>query len=720
MRTLSLPFVPSFFLPHYLQYWLPWGLLSPWARCKLDSIRLSGSASHSLVQRAEIILLAADGWPNEAISTTLDVSPSTVRKWWRRFEEQGFESLGLNWKGDPKGKPSPLHEDSDGSNISNPIECLLRLRSVRDQFRDAGLGPSSGNLDGELSTLEDDLMDYLAAQRGHRESVGLLTVAVVGDFNSGKSTFINALLERDLCPTGEEPTTSSVTHFIHGDRQRIEREEPDGHRQLMEKPEYDSQVRHQKTGDPKPRIFHISVEASVLEHIRLVDTPGFNAPPPNSNDTRVTQEAIKGADALIVLMDISKGNPSKSLLEQLDRLQPDSQAGSRPPMFLLLNKAENLPPTQRREVKSECRTRYGDRFRDVTLISACQLKESADAAPLDTLDRATDQIRQALQRRDPFKAQISAQVVPETETDMYRVDIDGNVYDLPTSSDDGLATRDQLSKMIRSVSKERHALLERQFQKKAYQLRERWQRTLARLGKVIKRESRKSRGAGDGTGDIKNKGLDAIEKTKSDIKRSIGEIFEEGIDSIVTSGLIEEEGRIWGSSTIYQVNINLGMAHVVAKGHGHWDRISQRYKTLLSFLEIPTATHSVPTPRTLSRNLKRSCLRFLRDFQESEKETLEMDETFERGGNGNYLQYAHKTKDKKRWNKLYRSKFNHYNSRIDQWIRTFSHKALQPQIIQLRKAVIQSAEREEANFKKRAEELKKLRQRLNKLKEVAP
>ena len=145
------------------------------------------------------------------------------------------------------------------------------------------------------------------------------------------------------------------------------------------------------------------MNASILEHIRLVDTPGFNAPPPNSHDTRVTENAITGADALFVLMDTRKGNPTKSLLKQLDRLQQSTEGESRTPMFLLLNKAEELPPTQRTEVKSECKTRNGDRFRDVTLISALQLNDFDDAAPFDALQTATRQIRDAIMRRDPFK-----------------------------------------------------------------------------------------------------------------------------------------------------------------------------------------------------------------------------------------------------------------------------------------------------------------------------
>ena len=253
-----------------------------------------------------------------------------------------------------KAKPSLSHSHSNDADLNSTIECLLKLRSVRDRFADAGLGPSYVELEKKMMILENNLVDHLATQREHRDGLGLLTVAVVGDFNSGKSTFINALLERDLCPVGEEPTTSSVTHFIHGNKERIEQQLPDGTRKPLKKSEYFSLVCHDKMGDREPYVFHVSVGAPILEHIRLVDTPGFNAPPPNSNDTRVTENAIIGADALFVLSDANKGNPTTSLLKQLDRLQQNMDDES-PSMFLFLNKAEGLPPTQRTEVKKYLR-----------------------------------------------------------------------------------------------------------------------------------------------------------------------------------------------------------------------------------------------------------------------------------------------------------------------------------------------------------------------------
>jgi ribosome biogenesis GTPase A len=42
------------------------------------------------------------------------------------------------------------------------------------------------------------------------------TLVVLGEFNHGKSTFINALLAEPVLPTGITPTTAVLTHVLEG------------------------------------------------------------------------------------------------------------------------------------------------------------------------------------------------------------------------------------------------------------------------------------------------------------------------------------------------------------------------------------------------------------------------------------------------------------------------------------------------------------------------
>ena len=403
--------------------------------------------------------------------------------------------------------------DSHDSDPDRTLECLLNLRSVRDQLADADLDDHQ-DLKARLAALEESLVDHLVEQREHRDGIGLLTVAVVGDFNSGKSTFINALLDDEICPVGPQPTTASVTYFVHGDSTHIEQELPNGTRKHLDQRTYRAMVSHEKTQGAAATVFHVSIAAPVLDHIRIVDTPGFNAPPPNENDTELTEDAVIGSDVLFVLADATKGNPTKSLLERLNRLEQGTSDDAHTPMFLLLNKAEELAPSERTEVKKWCEDRYGDRFRAVFLVSACQLQETHDTAPLEALGLAAQRIRDAFMSRSQFTERISADVIAASEHSGYRLDVSGNVYEVAVTDHD-LASRGQLADMVRSTSSERHVILERRFQRKVAQLGKDWKDTVAALSDRLNdaRRALEEQGATP-VGDQKSVALEEIEDAK--------------------------------------------------------------------------------------------------------------------------------------------------------------------------------------------------------------
>ena len=54
-------------------------------RAELESASRRATAPFRLVQRARIVLLAADGLPGRAIAARLGICEDTVRKWRRRY-----------------------------------------------------------------------------------------------------------------------------------------------------------------------------------------------------------------------------------------------------------------------------------------------------------------------------------------------------------------------------------------------------------------------------------------------------------------------------------------------------------------------------------------------------------------------------------------------------------------------------------------------------------
>ena len=600
----------------------------------------------------------------------------------------------------------PLQEDTPRTDLNATIECLLALRSVRDQFVDAELDLLTGELTDKLVSLEKGLIDHLVEQREHQEGLGLLTVSVVGDFNSGKSTFINALLGMDLCPVGDEPTTASITYFVHGDQERFEQGSADGTWVPAEKEKYRALASHKKEGDSEPHTFRISVNSPVLHHIRLVDTPGFDAPPPNANDTRVTEDAVKGSDVLFVLMDAKKGNPSDTLLDQLDRLSQNSTNESHQPVFLLLNKADDLSPSQRREVERVCEELHRDRFRDVVLVSALQLNEAEDEEPLDALDSVMQRMRSAYKAHQPFRENISAELTPES----YRFDVSGNVYDVPISSNLGLASREQLAEMVKNVAAERHVLLGQQFQRHTLQLRENWQTTLSELDLSLKRALSESSRSGGGHHKTKRKetALKTIEKVEIDTLTLIIDIFQEISYEIVVKNQRTEEGFLWDTE-YYQVHVYLDKASDAMDVHDNWHRILRIYKRLFSYVERSPDINFDFTPQEVVEGLKEFFLGELRNVVQERAQYFLKDEEWEYKKKGKFW-WCEYEGDADSRDECFNDIISHFES-LGEDISSLTI------IDDLKKAIISTTERNKSQATIKAKELKKLQERINQMKE---
>jgi len=84
--------------------------MSDGQREALGVLARSQTAPHRQVQRAEALLLAADGVANTRIAEQVGVNPSTVRAWRTRFAEEGLAKLGRVRAG--RGRKSTIAQDT--------------------------------------------------------------------------------------------------------------------------------------------------------------------------------------------------------------------------------------------------------------------------------------------------------------------------------------------------------------------------------------------------------------------------------------------------------------------------------------------------------------------------------------------------------------------------------------------------------------------------------
>lgn len=69
-------------------------VVSDGQRAALEVLSRSQTAAYREVQRARVLLLAADGIANSSIAVKVSVTPTTIRAWRSRFEAEGLAKLG--------------------------------------------------------------------------------------------------------------------------------------------------------------------------------------------------------------------------------------------------------------------------------------------------------------------------------------------------------------------------------------------------------------------------------------------------------------------------------------------------------------------------------------------------------------------------------------------------------------------------------------------------
>src|SRR2546428_12938319 len=80
-------------------------VVSDGQRAALEVLSKSQTASHREVQRAQVLLMAAEGLANESIAKVAGTSPGTGRAWRGPVEEEGLAELGKG-RGGRGRKPS--------------------------------------------------------------------------------------------------------------------------------------------------------------------------------------------------------------------------------------------------------------------------------------------------------------------------------------------------------------------------------------------------------------------------------------------------------------------------------------------------------------------------------------------------------------------------------------------------------------------------------------
>ncbi|MGE0327496.1 MAG: dynamin family protein [Polyangiaceae bacterium] len=250
-----------------------------------------------------------------------------------------------------------------GAELPRELAALLSLRDATASARVDGLLTAPANAWSEQLLSEAfvalteppawaELLEWLGglafelgalSLRRELESLSVelerpLRVAVVGEFNAGKSSFINAWLGRAVAPVGVVPTTAKAHRLAWAPDPYVRIQYTSG----VERVVPHAELTHALAASDDVESVVIFAPHESLQHVELIDTPGFN-----SGDDAHTDEvtaALREAHVALWLADASQ--PLKaSERDQMLQIQ-----GLGLPLIVVVNKLDRLAEEARAPV----------------------------------------------------------------------------------------------------------------------------------------------------------------------------------------------------------------------------------------------------------------------------------------------------------------------------------------------------------------------------------
>jgi GTPase Era involved in 16S rRNA processing len=120
---------------------------------------------------------------------------------------------------------------------------------------------------------------------------GPARIAVIGEFNSGKTAFVNALIGTPVLPTSITAHTPCITVVAYAKKPLLSAEMPSGKRMQLAL----EHLEHPPGGDT--RRLHVGVPVRTLAGLRVLDTPGLGLGDETAEAR--TLRCCRGADLVI-------------------------------------------------------------------------------------------------------------------------------------------------------------------------------------------------------------------------------------------------------------------------------------------------------------------------------------------------------------------------------------------------------------------------------------
>jgi GTP-binding protein EngB required for normal cell division len=184
-----------------------------------------------------------------------------------------------------------------------------------------------------------------------------LSVAVLGRFKAGKSSFLNHFVGRDVLPVGVVPVTSVITEVLWGREERAEVHFLDGSRKRVPIENVGDFITESNNPENRKQVscavLHLP-ELRSFQGLRFIDTPGLESA--FTHNTDASQAWVPNADLALVTVGVDPplSHQDVVLIHKLFEYTPK--------VCVLLTKVDLLNEAERDEVLQFVRTQLNRSF----------------------------------------------------------------------------------------------------------------------------------------------------------------------------------------------------------------------------------------------------------------------------------------------------------------------------------------------------------------------
>ncbi len=230
----------------------------------------------------------------------------------------------------------------------------------------AGMSPEGEHERQRLRDVADDLRNMF------------YMVVVMGEFNAGKSSFINALLQDNLLPTGITPTTEVIELIRYADApSRRPEVRPDGVRVWQ----------HPNVGG---------------QGVVLVDTPGTGSV--FVKHEQIARDFLHRSDLVVFLMS------AKHAFAETDRLYMELLRSYGKKVVVVVNQVDLLEPREQADVRRFVQAQIEQRLDLKPLIFMVSARRALDGQPENGIDAVRAHLRATFEQVSPTRQKLAAQL----------------------------------------------------------------------------------------------------------------------------------------------------------------------------------------------------------------------------------------------------------------------------------------------------------------------